>query len=103
MLSFADTYDSKYISNPKIGGVMLFMSNCRMYSLGYALSGLPPNNPQVSTYILLRSAANVTGKFGKGTLSRPLLRLLLGDIGFVYDDNRSFASYTKTKTVESEV
>jgi hypothetical protein len=42
-------------------------------------------------------------------VSRPLLRLLLGDIGFVYpvmstyDGNRSFASYTKTKTVESAV
>jgi hypothetical protein len=38
-----------------------------------------------------------------GVLSRPLLRLLFGDIGFVYGGNRSFASYTKTKTVESAV
>jgi hypothetical protein len=42
-------------------------------------------------------------------LVSPSARLLLGDIGFVYqvmstyDGNRSFASYTKTKTVESDV
>jgi hypothetical protein len=38
-----------------------------------------------------------------GVLSHPLLRLLFEDIGFVYGGNRSFASYSKTKTVESAV
>ncbi len=42
-------------------------------------------------------------------MSRPLLRLLLGDIGFVYPVmsmmviGASLPMYTKTKTVESDV
>jgi hypothetical protein len=43
-----------------------------------------------------------------GSLSRPLLKIATWRYWFrlsrdVYDGNRSFASYTKTKTVESDV
>jgi hypothetical protein len=59
-------------------------------------------------FILFFRAYYVEDKCFSEVVSRPLLKIATWRYWFrlsrdVYDGNRSFASYTKTKTVESDV